>query len=1196
MSNSVLPEPSPRGDQSARSINEKVSLSEQLLAELSPKVSFHDEVPARMHVNDFTPGEIIGNESSSKLPPLKGKEAAFIPLHLAKDYVKKMENDMKAMHNHYKDMLLELEKCYSGIENDIHNKYKDFIKKYKTKMDEKCKNLKKAYDEEHKLREELRAWAEANVVNLQEKLKDESESKKKALERLDSAITGGEKDKEKYFKTLEMEYNEKIEKVKNEKKKIEVDLMVLSSKVKNSSLEIGRLIVEVIVQKAEFFIFKEKSSPPLIVPSGGKISDPVPGPAGKNENKVLEAENEKLKHSNKSLKNEINALREALAQPRPAEIDPSVLQENEKLKQSLEKSKRKHKQDVITLMSEKENMQKELQLYTQKISAPSEGDDAEKQMLKAQIAAISVEISNYRQKLGEEQGKASQIDLLKSSLSEKDQQIAQLHEKLSNFKPVFIPSANEMDSESHNEEILRLKKQIDELTQVPASIIAAKPGDDKEKKDLKSLIKKLQKQNDYLKGQIEETKTDDLKILRESLDAAYREIQIYKNKDDFVRGEKPLKGEKVKKTQADDAQLLQAQQKIEFLQEQLKNSGVVPVDFQNDRIAQLNLELAQANERIAELSLLLGAGAAKSENSELLREISELKSENHSLKANATQSSKLKSLQDELNSRPTADQLAKLNEIIKTQEKQLKETSSSQSQQTKTLNDEIARLKQTLDIANKDTTDQISKLNKDHSEIAHKLQKQVNDLDSVRQQLEKQLKAEIDSKGKMSVELEQVKKVAGEAAALGIKVEELTVALAAIKEKNAAKEQELKDSIRQRKLLHNQLEDLKGKIRVFCRVRPLSRTEIEKGCMNITTIVDEFTITCESKNGVKPFVYDSVFGPNSTQDEVFEDAKRVVQSAVDGYNVCVFAYGQTGSGKTFTMTGIPGNPGVTPRAMDELFDVLKHLPNHYRWEVTCYMVELYLDNLVDLFLPKEQRGNPPSLSIKKDTKGIVYIPEAVKIEVRNSKEIMAKFDEGNLMRHTSSTKMNDSSSRSHLIFGVLIDVTNGETNQRTIGKLSLVDLAGSERVSKTEATAERLKEGRAINKSLTALGDVISALSSNESHIPYRNNKLTMLMSDSLGGSAKTLMFVNVSPANYNQEETTMSLFYAARVKMIVNDPTKNIESKEMTVMKNELFAVTSERDKMKTFLEAKGFNTNNLADITESRNEDYNDDKYDDL
>lgn len=1195
MSNSVVPESASRGDQSARSVNEKHSLSEQLLADLSPKVSFHDDMPSRMHVNDFTPGDIIGNESNSKLPPLKGKEAAFIPLHLAKDYVKKMENDMKAMHNHYKDMLLELEKCYAGIESDIHKKYKDFIQKYKVKMDEKCKNLKKAYDEEHKLREELRTWAEANVVSLQEKLKDEGEGKMKALEQLDKVIAGGEKDKENYLKSLENDFNEKIEKVKNEKSKIERDLMVMSTKVKNNSLEIGKLIVELVVQKAEFVIFKDKSTGgPVAAVSGGKSASPVP--AAKDDNKVLKAENDNLKQANKTLKKEIAALREALAQPRPAEIDPSILQENEKLKQRLEKSKRKHKQAVTTLTSEKENIQKELQLYTQKISAPAEGDDVEKQMLKAQIAAISVEISNYRQKLSEEEGKSSQVESLKSALTEKDQEISKLIEKISNFKPVIVPAASE-DSEPLHLEISKLKKQIEELTQIPSTIIAAKPGDDKEKKELKSLIKKLQKQNDYLKTQIEENKSDDLKILRESLDEANRRLQIYESKSDLSGIPKPPKVKKLGK--ADDsqavsdleAQLLIANQKIEFLQKQEKNSGV----SQTDELMQLNLELTQANARIAELTLL-AAGSEKSDSSELQKELAKLKSENQTLKSNAPPAGQLKSLQDELNSRPKAEDLAKLNEIIKNQEKQLKESSSSQSQQTKTLNDEIARLKQTLEIANKDSADQIAKINKDYTEVSQRLQKQVNDLDAVRQQLEKQLKAEVDSKGKMAVELEQVKKVAGEAAALGKKVEELSVALAALQEKNAAKEQELKDSIRQRKLLHNQLEDLKGKIRVFCRVRPLSKSELDKGCLNITTVVDEFTITCESKNGVKPFVYDSVFGPNSTQEEVFEDTKRVVQSAVDGYNVCVFAYGQTGSGKTYTMTGVPSSPGVTPRAMDELFEVLNHLPKHYRWEVSCYMVELYLDTLVDLFLPKEQRGNPPPLTIKKDTKGIVNIPEAVKVEVRSSREIMAKFEEGNLMRHTSSTKMNDSSSRSHLIFGVLIDVTNGETNQRTVGKLSLVDLAGSERVSKTEATAERLKEGRAINKSLTALGDVISALSSNESHIPYRNNKLTMLMSDSLGGSAKTLMFVNVSPANYNQEETTMSLFYAARVKMIINDPTKNVESKEMTVMKNELFAVTAERDKMKAFLEAKGFSSSNLTDIPESRNEDYNDAKYDDL
>lgn len=114
----------------------------------------------------------------------------------------------------------------------------------------------------------------------------------------------------------------------------------------------------------------------------------------------------------------------------------------------------------------------------------------------------------------------------------------------------------------------------------------------------------------------------------------------------------------------------------------------------------------------------------------------------------------------------------------------------------------------------------------------------------------------------------------------------------------------------------------------------------------------------------------------------------------------------------------------------------------------------------------------------------------------------------------------------------------------------MVDLAGSERVKKSGATADKLKEARAINKSLTALGDVISALSVGETHIPYRNNKLTMLMSDSMGGNAKTLMFVNCSPASYNKDETVMSLTYAARVKLITNEPVKNVETREMTKLK----------------------------------------------
>ena len=1308
MSNSVAPESGNRGDQSDRSVNKSESRSDQLLAELSPKISFHNDPDNRMHSNAFTPGEIVGSDSTSKLPPLKGKESAFIPLHLAKDYVKKMESDMKSMHVHYKDMLTELEKCYSGIELDIHKKYKDFIQKYKMKMEDKCKSLKKAYDEEHKLREELRGWAEANVVNLQEKLKEEGESKKKALERLDSAINGGEKEKESLKKSLESDYLSQLDRAKADKAKAEASLALVSSKVRENTWELGRLIVEMITQRAEFIIFKDAP--------GAKDKSGKPG----------KSEADTLKASNLALKKEITSLREALSQPRPPAADPAVLKENEQLKQKIDKTKLKTQQMLASVTSERNNLANELNSLKQNLSAPSDSDDAETQMLKAQLAASSVELANYRQKLGQEEGKSAQLTILISSVAEKDKEISKLHEQLASIKPVLVPSGglDPREKEKYEEEIQRLnhhiekitvvsnssvkeqkgddkekkdlrkdkqmllesndklsqdiialmqkiadlesapqpqfladpeldivrseneklKKQVEELSIVPD--VASKPGDNKEVKELKTLIKKLKKQNDFLKGTIEETKSDDLKILRESLDAANRKIQFLQDQGHAAdpnlpkppqakapkgpKQGKELKDSKEVQGQRDPdqekrvselvAQLAAASQEINFLKSQFSASGKQVPDFSSEQAARLGQELAEANARIVELNLLLAAAGAagaagvvgaagsgkekkkkgeenaKGDDSQLQAELAQLKHENQSLKAAAAQAGQVKLLQDELSKRPTPEELQKLNQIIKTQESQLKDLTASQGQQAKNLSEEIARLKQTLEISNKDNSAAMAKSSKEAADLQQRMQKQIDDLDLARSQLDKKLGSEIDSKAKMSVELEQVKKVAGEAAALSKRVGELTVQVAGLQEKSVAKEQELKESIRQRKLLHNQLEDLKGKIRVFCRVRPLSKSELDRGCHNISTIVDDFTITCESKNGIKPFVYDAVFGPNSSQDEVFEDTKRVVQSAVDGYNVCVFAYGQTGSGKTFTMTGVPGLPGVTPRAMDELFSVLNHLPSHYRWEVTCYMVELYLDNLVDLFLPKDQRGNAPALTIKKDTKGIVNVPEAVKIQVGSSKEIMARFDEGNLMRHTSSTKMNDSSSRSHLIFSVLIDVTNGETNQRTVGKLSLVDLAGSERVSKTEATAERLKEGRAINKSLTALGDVISALSSNESHIPYRNNKLTMLMSDSLGGTAKTLMFVNVSPANYNQEETTMSLFYASRVKLITNDPTKNIESKEMTVMKNELFSVTAERDKLRVFIEKKGFNPAALGDVSESRQEDFDDAKYDDL
>merc|ERR1711972_484343 len=223
------------------------------------------------------------------------------------------------------------------------------------------------------------------------------------------------------------------------------------------------------------------------------------------------------------------------------------------------------------------------------------------------------------------------------------------------------------------------------------------------------------------------------------------------------------------------------------------------------------------------------------------------------------------------------------------------------------------------------------------------------------------------------------------------------------------------------------------------------------------------------------------------------------------------------------------------------------------------MFELYRDDLVDLFLPKAKSKAAPSLDIKKDPKGSVYVENSLERDVSNSSELQKAIADGMERRHVAATKMNADSSRSHLIFIIVIESTNKKTKQVATGKLTLCDLAGSERLKKSEVKGDQMKEAQSINKSLTALGDVIEALTNHAKHIPYRNHKLTQLLSDSLGGNAKTLMFVNCSPVIDNASESGSSLTYASRAKLIMNKVEKNQDSQEVARLKKVIQVMSSE-------------------------------------
>ncbi|KAG2465635.1 KN14E protein, partial [Polypterus senegalus] len=207
-------------------------------------------------------------------------------------------------------------------------------------------------------------------------------------------------------------------------------------------------------------------------------------------------------------------------------------------------------------------------------------------------------------------------------------------------------------------------------------------------------------------------------------------------------------------------------------------------------------------------------------------------------------------------------------------------------------------------------------------------------------------------------------------------------------------------------LYRNTDEDQHQMMKVFCRIRPLDKSEVARGSKCVITCPDEYTVTVESTRGFKEFQFDKVFNGTSTQDEVFEDTSRLIQSAVDGYNVCIFAYGQTGSGKTFTMIGDKdlSNPGVMPRAFKRMFQIINENQSKSDFKVSAYMLELYNDRLLDLFVHPNESFNKKT-EIKKDKKGLVFVQGPEVKEASSAEELFALFEQGCSNRHIAATSM-----------------------------------------------------------------------------------------------------------------------------------------------------------------------------------------------
>jgi len=347
-----------------------------------------------------------------------------------------------------------------------------------------------------------------------------------------------------------------------------------------------------------------------------------------------------------------------------------------------------------------------------------------------------------------------------------------------------------------------------------------------------------------------------------------------------------------------------------------------------------------------------------------------------------------------------------------------------------------------------------------------------------------------------------------------------------------------------RKSLHNKLIELQGNIRVVCRVRPILDVEKDQGKdADITNFPPGDEDIIISKEGTKTrYEYDQVFPPKSTQREVFDaQFKELCVSVLDGFNVCIFCYGQTGSGKTFTMEGTKDDPGISPLAISELFNVVAGMDN-WTYQLTLSMLEIYNETIFDLIETSNEK-----LEIRQGPEGNVVVG-LTEVDITSFEEVKQLMALGNNNRAVGAHEMNKHSSRSHSILTVSCRGKNVIDNENSFGKLHLIDLAGSERVSKTDAQGDRLKEAQNINRSLSALGDVIAALGNRKStHVPFRNSKLTFLLQDSLGGNSKVMMCVNISPAIYNVGETICSLNFASRCRSVELGQAKKNQPKDTT-------------------------------------------------
>ncbi|KAH9189039.1 hypothetical protein AeNC1_008982 [Aphanomyces euteiches] len=665
----------------------------------------------------------------------------------------------------------------------------------------------------------------------------------------------------------------------------------------------------------------------------------------------------------------------------------------------------------------------------------------------------------------------------------------------------------------------KLEAQADETrnrekTSKELQDVAQKAKEDKEAsmtkiEDMENMLKQLRQQLDFSNGELELSKSRSAQenvTLRQEVKTLELRLKDMEQSNSVQEIEKQLTKERKLK--------FQWEQKYKLLEEQ-HQALMIQVDNSN-RKYEMDRHASQGDVEKYQKELELHRSKVEIELKESNeKHLQEIESLNQTLKTQYTEeiasiTAKHKEVENSL--KEAAQQ--RENELIS----QLRAVEAELLTQTAALTDAKAQL-QTL---RKEATQ------------THSRYQQLETKDAEHQKLISLLQNELrDLRSGFQVELEKAKQLGIDEANASSQAK----VQAAIAEKDQLAQlyaQELKA----RRQLHNKVMEMAGNIRVFCRVRPVSAIELKSDeAAEVVTFRpnDAQVLDLTMGEGQKhTFEFDYVFQPSSAQIDVFEQTKSLVVSAMDGFNVCIFAYGQTGSGKTHTMEGPATDRGVNFRAMEELFRVRdeRMLSGNFECDMKLSILEVYNETIVDLLDDSQPTGERKGLEVRMGKQG-AFVENLMEVEVFSTSDVEDLMKLGHSHRSVGSHDVNEHSSRSHLVLSITITTVQKLDGKKAVSKLHLIDLAGSERISKTAASGQRLKEAQHINRSLSALGDVIASLGGHSKHVPYRNSKLTFLLQESLSGNSKVLMFVNVSPVQWNAWESLCSLNFAQRCRNV---------------------------------------------------------------